>query len=139
MVFQFADLHMRMSSPLFGPQIYIFCLKLPTSCLRTAKALARLRLCAGSPEPLLVAYVINTLFPCADSNVDIFFLFLQASTLLILIYAHYSELQGSSVFLCRLWQLCRCVLPLFLIPCSSGASGRLCFGVVTFGVVTSPM
>ena len=31
------------------------------SCMRTAKALARLRGCAGSPEPLLVAYVISTI------------------------------------------------------------------------------
>ena len=30
------------------------------SCVRTAKALARLRGCAGSPEPSLVAYVIST-------------------------------------------------------------------------------
>ena len=28
-----------------------------TSCVRTAKALARLRQCAGSPEPSLVAYI----------------------------------------------------------------------------------
>ena len=28
------------------------------SCVQTAKALARLRGCAGSPEPLLVTYVI---------------------------------------------------------------------------------
>ena len=32
-----------------------------TSCVRTAKALARLRRCAGSPEPSLVAYVISTI------------------------------------------------------------------------------
>ena len=45
--------------------LFFFCLKIPkvsTTCLRTAKALARLRLCAGSPEPLLVADVISTLF-----------------------------------------------------------------------------
>ena len=30
-------------------------------CVQTAKALARLRLCAVSPEPLLVAYMISTL------------------------------------------------------------------------------
>ena len=34
---------------------------LHTSCIRTAKALARLRGCAGSPEPSLVAYVISTI------------------------------------------------------------------------------
>ena len=31
-----------------------------TFCVRTAKALVRLRGCAGSPEPSLVAYVIST-------------------------------------------------------------------------------
>ena len=44
------------------------CLKLPlvpfTVCV---KALARLHRYAGSPEPLLFAYVINTLFSCASS------------------------------------------------------------------------
>ena len=32
-----------------------------TSCVQTEKALARLHKCAGSPEPLLVAYVISTI------------------------------------------------------------------------------
>ena len=32
-----------------------------TSCVRTVKAFARLRGCAGSPEPSLVAYVISTI------------------------------------------------------------------------------
>ena len=32
-----------------------------TSCMRIAKALARLRGCAGSPEPSLVTYVISTI------------------------------------------------------------------------------
>ena len=35
--------------------------------LRTAKALARLGLCGGLLEPLLIAYMINTLFSCAGS------------------------------------------------------------------------
>ena len=35
-------------------------LKVSTISLRTAKALARLRLRAGSPEPLMVAYVVNS-------------------------------------------------------------------------------
>ena len=39
-----------------------------TSCVRTAKAVARLRGCAGSPGPLLVAYVIVTV-SCAGSYV----------------------------------------------------------------------
>ena len=34
---------------------------LHTSCVRTAKALARLRGCAESPEPSLVAYLISTI------------------------------------------------------------------------------
>ena len=38
-----------------------------TSCVRTAKALARLRGCEGSPEPSLVAYVISTIISCAGS------------------------------------------------------------------------
>ena len=40
-----------------------------TSCMWTAKALARLRKCAGSPETLLVAYVISTIISWAGSNV----------------------------------------------------------------------
>ena len=38
-----------------------------TSCERTVKALARLRECAGSPEPSLVAYVISTIISWAGS------------------------------------------------------------------------
>ena len=38
-----------------------------TACVRTAKALARLRGCAGSPEPWLVACVISTIISWADS------------------------------------------------------------------------
>ena len=37
-------------------------------CVRTAKALVRLRGCAGSPEPSLVAYVISTIISWAGSN-----------------------------------------------------------------------
>ena len=38
-----------------------------TSCVRTANALARLRGCAGSPEPSLVAYVVSTIIWWAGS------------------------------------------------------------------------
>ena len=38
-----------------------------SSCVRTAKALARLRACAGLPEPTLVAYVISTIISWAGS------------------------------------------------------------------------
>ena len=48
-------------------------------CLRTATILARLRLCAVSPEPLLVAYVISTLFSCVGSFFS-FFIFLLTCT-----------------------------------------------------------
>ena len=47
---------------LVGPFAYFHC-----SCMRTPKALARLRGCAGSPEPSLVAYVISTLISWAGS------------------------------------------------------------------------
>ena len=40
-----------------------------TSCVRTAKALARLRGCAGSPEPSLVAYVISTIISWTSLNI----------------------------------------------------------------------
>ena len=36
--------------------------------MQTAKALARLRGCKGSPGPSLVAYVISTIISCAGSN-----------------------------------------------------------------------
>ena len=47
---------------LVGPFVYFH-----TSCVRTAKALARLPGCAGSPEPSLVAYVISTIISWACS------------------------------------------------------------------------
>ena len=47
---------------LVGPFVYFH-----TSCVRTAKALARLRGCAGSHEPSLVAYVISTIISWAGS------------------------------------------------------------------------
>ena len=43
---------------------------LPTSfCVRTAKALARLRGCTGSPEPSLFAYARSTIISWAGSNI----------------------------------------------------------------------
>ena len=47
---------------LVWPFVYFF-----SSCVRTAKALARLRACAGSPEPSLVAFAISTIISWADS------------------------------------------------------------------------
>ena len=46
-----------------GPFVYFH-----ISCVRTVKALARLRGCAGSPEPSLVAYEISTIISWAGSN-----------------------------------------------------------------------
>ena len=48
---------------LVGPFVYFL-----TLWVRTAKALARQRGCAGSPEPSLVAYAISTIIPWAGSN-----------------------------------------------------------------------
>ena len=48
---------------LVGPFVY-FC----SLCVQTAKALVKLRRCAGSPEPSLVAYVISTIISWAGSN-----------------------------------------------------------------------
>ena len=53
--------------------LHVWCLVEPfiyfhTSCVRTAKALARLCGCAGSPQPSLVAYVILPYFMCANSE-----------------------------------------------------------------------
>ena len=41
-----------------------------TSCVQTAKALARLHGCAGLPEPSLVAYMISTIMSWAGPNYD---------------------------------------------------------------------
>ena len=62
-----------MSHFLVGPFAYFH-----TSCLRTEKDLARLRGCAGSPVPSLIAYVINTIISWAGLNVfpiQVFLLF----------------------------------------------------------------
>ena len=70
---------MRMHSHILRLPICIFAwnfLEVSLTCLRTVKSLARLCLCAGSLEPLLVAYVISTLFSRAGSNG--FFLSFQA-------------------------------------------------------------
>ena len=52
---------------LVGPFVYFH-----TSCVRTEKALARLRGCAGSPEPSLVAFVISTIISWAGSIVVVY-------------------------------------------------------------------
>ena len=54
--------------------VNVWCLVKPlvyfqTLCVWTAKALARLSGCAGSPEPSLVAYVISTIISWPGSNI----------------------------------------------------------------------
>ena len=63
-------LQMRMHS--YPVRLDVWCLVEPfiyfhTLCVQTAKALARLRGCACSPEPKLVAYVISTIISWAGS------------------------------------------------------------------------
>ena len=65
---------------LVGPFAYFH-----NSCARTAKALARLRGCAGSPEPSPVAYVISTIISWAGS-------YLASSSLFIFIRSRLSSL-----------------------------------------------
>ena len=48
---------------LVGPFVYFH-----TSSVQTAKALARLPRCAGSPEPSMIAYVISAIISWAGSN-----------------------------------------------------------------------
>ena len=77
-VFRFVILQMHMSSPLVRLLTCKFVwsfLKVTTTCLRTAKAFPRLRFRAGSPELLLVAYVISILFSCADTFSVFLYLF----------------------------------------------------------------
>ena len=99
--FRFVVLQIRMHSPLFGLQTCVFAgsfLKISTSLLRTAKALARLRLCAGSPEPLLVAFVISTLFSCGGSIFQFFLILAYLQTLVL------STSFRKSFFACRFTQ-----------------------------------
>ena len=62
-------------------------------CLGTAKALARLRGYAGSPEPSLVAYVISTIISWAGSNMEVTFVCIGpgAIALYLIPYLPHSE------------------------------------------------
>ena len=65
------SLFKRMSSHPVGLDVWFFVrpfVYFHSSCVRTAKALARLRTCTGSPEPLLVACVISTIVSWVGSN-----------------------------------------------------------------------
>ena len=64
---------MRLHSLWKGSKVRLFAwsfLYIPILREPTVKALARLRGCAGLPEPLLVAYVISTFFTRAGSNLE---------------------------------------------------------------------
>ena len=66
----FINLQTRMRSHLLGLVVWFLVgsfVYFHTSCVQTAKALARLRRCVGLPEPLLVAYVISTIISWAGS------------------------------------------------------------------------
>ena len=67
-----------------------------TSCVRTAKALARLRGCAGSPEPSLVAYVLRTIIH------ELSHFCVAALSELRLWYIQDSNLFSSRFFICLL-------------------------------------
>ena len=71
---QFEILQMRMHSLWKGSDVRLFAwsfLHIPMLYEWTAKALARLRKCAGSPEPSLVTYVISTFFIWAGSFIHL--------------------------------------------------------------------
>ena len=57
---------------LVGPFVHFY-----TSCVQTAKTLARLHECAGLPDPSLVAYVISTIISWAGSFDDLWSLFIH--------------------------------------------------------------
>ena len=101
--------HMR--SPYFGYRHAVFAF-LPQG-LYYMKALARLPLCTGSPEHLLVAYVISALFSCAGSNGKI-------RTLLL---SMHSDTQTLYAFLFK-WNIWS-VIPQF------GLSVRLCLCILS--------
>ena len=71
---------------LVGPFVYFH-----TSRVRTAKALARLPGCAGSPEPSLVAYVITTIISWAGSTIDLKLRCLSCSKLNVHYFKEYSH------------------------------------------------
>ena len=56
------------AQPSSGARCLIFGRTFHSLCVQTAKALARLHRCAGSPVPLLVVYVISTINSWAGSK-----------------------------------------------------------------------
>ena len=98
---------------LVGPFVYFH-----TSCVRTAKALARLRRCAGSPEPSLVTYVMSTIISWAGSNNlggavkqhQFFF-----GTLVFILINVPSLINTPTVFMGKGWPKFGCRTPQFLL------------------------
>ena len=85
-----------------------------TSCVQTAKALARLRKCAGSPEPSLVAYVKSTIISWAGSNYH------QISTISVSLH-----LPGQSMYAPR-FDACRLSQSTSFIKCLTEIPSRFC-------------
>ena len=79
-----------------------------TSCVQTAKGLARLRRCPSSPEPSLVAYVISTKISWAGS-----FLIEQIHVEALSISC--DEKNCSPVFMLNFIHLCHTQMPLLEI------------------------
>ena len=75
---------------LVGPFVYFH-----TLCVRTAKAMARLCACTGSPEPSLVTYVISTIISWAGS---------YYACLAVLFYLNCSDI-SPKIWDLRFWEL----------------------------------
>ena len=95
-----------------------------TSCVRTAKALARLRGCTGSPEPSLVAYVISTIISWAGlfihylftiNHVLFTYVWITTSSYVIQILP-LSPNTWNSELCYMLWEL-KVVIPMWNIEC----------------------
>ena len=96
---------------LVGPFVYFH-----TSWMRTAKALARLRGCAGSPEPSLFAYVISIIISWAGSNIIFYHRKIRSNHLKLQSYLPYSLSKDKAQILveqfCSVFtEIGNCVLP----------------------------
>ena len=84
-----------------GPFVYFH-----TSCVRTAKALARLRRCAGSPKPSLVTYVISTIISWAGSYILLFLgLYHHSSEIAYCKFPKYSDTQKICCNHSKIWTM----------------------------------
>ena len=104
------DLQTRMCSHPVGLDVWFLVrpfVYFHTSCVWTAKALVRLHGCAGSPEPLLVTYVISTIISWAGSIVEDW-----TTEICLCITKHFVHLLRSSFSSVRLF-LVTCTQKLF--------------------------